>query len=188
MTRLWLLVVVGLSLSSGMAFASNAAQEVKKIPDQPYGEYLAGLHAAIHNDLAAAANFHEQALALDPENRMILSKSFTIFIADGRYDLALSAAHKLDEAKASDSIVQMFLFLEDMKSGAYDVSLGRLDNIGSAGVYGLFKPLFQAWVSQSQGKVTEAEANISKMLEDKSFKEFKQFHAGLFYDYIGKTQ
>ncbi|MBL4800982.1 MAG: tetratricopeptide repeat protein [Emcibacter sp.] len=29
---------------------------------------------------------------------------------------------------------------------------------------------------------------ILLMVEDKSFKEFKQFHAGLFYDYIGKTQ
>ena len=188
MVSLSLMAVAGLIFSSVSVTASNGVRDVKKIADQPYGEYLAGLHAAVHNDLAAAAGFHEQALALDPENSMILRKSFTIFVAAGRYDLALSTAHKLDDLNISDSIVQLFLFLERLKTGDHEASLSRLENIGNAGVYGLFKPLFQSWVLLAQGKEVEAEANMTVLLENRSFKEFKQFHAGLFYDYIGKTQ
>jgi len=183
-----LMAVAGLGAFSAMVAASNGAKDVKQIPDQPYGEYLAGLHAAIHNDLHAAADFHEQVLILDPENHMILRKSFMLFIADGRYEQALKVAHKLDKLNVSDSMVQMFLFLEQLKAKDYEASLANLDNIGSAGVYGLFKPLFRSWVLLAQGKPAEAEANMSLLLEDKGFREFKKFHAGLFYDFIGKTQ
>ena len=182
------IAVLGLCLSSLMAVASNGVKDVKQIQDQPYGEYLAGLHAAINNDVSAAADFHAQALALDPENSMILRKSFILFVIDGRYEQALKVAHKLDDLNISDSMVQMFLFLEKMKAKDYEASLTRLDNIGSAGVYGLFKPLFKSWVLVAQGKTEQAEANMAKLLENRSFMDFKQFHAALFYDYIGKTQ
>ncbi len=180
------LVVVAVFSSSGLA--SNGAKQVKQIPDQPYGEYLAGLHAAIHNDLSAAADFHEKALALDPENPMILKKSFTLFIANGRYNDAQKVAHKLDEMEVSDSVVQMFLFLEQLNRKDYDTALSKLNDISSAGVYGLFKPLFQSWVLLAQGNSAEAESNMTKTLESMGFKDFKKFHAGLFYDYLGKTQ
>lgn len=182
------IAVLGLCLSSVMAVASNGAKDVKKIQDQPYGEYLAGLHAAINNDVSAAADFHAQALVLDPENSMILRKSFILFVIDGRYEQALKVAHKLDDLNISDSMVKMFLFLEKMKARDYEASLSKLDNIGNAGVYGLFKPLFKSWILVAQGKTELAEANMIKLLENKSFMSFKQFHAALFYDYIGKTQ
>jgi tetratricopeptide (TPR) repeat protein len=82
----------------------------------------------------------------------------------------------------------MFLFLEQLKSKKYDAALVRLDEIGDAGVYGLFQPLFQSWVLLAQGKEAEAEARMQKLLEKENFKDFKQFHAGLFYDLLGKTQ
>lgn len=178
----------GLGTFSGTTLASSGAGQVKQIPDQPYGEYLAGLHAAIQNDLAAAADFHEQALELDPENRMILKKAFTIFIGDGRYDAALKTAHKLDELEDSSSMVQLFLFLEQLNLKDYDTALSRLDNINSEGVYGLLKPLFKAWILVAQKKFTEAEADMGKLLESPGFKDFKKFHAGLFYHHQGKTE
>ncbi|VAX02640.1 FIG140336: TPR domain protein [hydrothermal vent metagenome] len=176
------------TVSFSAAFASNGTGDIKQIPDQPYGEYLAGLHAAIHNDLRVAADFHEKALVLDPDNRMILRKSFTIFIADGRYDSALKVAHKLTEFDISNSMIQMFLFLEQLEAGNHDAALLNLENMGNAGVYGLFKPLFQSWVLLSQGKSEEAEDVVKALLEQKGFDDFKKFHAGLLYDFIGKTQ
>lgn len=170
------------------AVASNGAGDVKQIADQPYGEYLAGFHAAIHNDLHTAADYYQKALALDPENQAILRKSFTLFIADGRYDAAEQTARKLTELNVSDSMVQMFLLLQKFKTKDYDAALVNLDNLGDAGVYGLFKPLFRSWILLAQGKTDVAEANMREVLASKSFMDFKKFHAGLFYDYLGKTQ
>ena len=167
---------------------NNDREDVKQIADQPYGEYLAGLHAASHHDIRAAADFHEKALMLDPDNQMILRKSFVIFIADARYDAALKVAHKLAALDISDSMVEMFLFLEHLKGGAHEAALASLDSMGNAGVYGLFKPLFQSWILLVQGKTELAEENIRKSLDNKGFVDFKKFHAGLFYDYLGKTQ
>lgn len=185
---LFVLAALGLTIFPGKGLASNGVKELKQVPDQPFGEYLAGLHAAIHNDLSAAADFHEKALLLDPENRMILKKSFTLFIADGRYGEAQKAAHKLDELEVSDNMIKMFLFLEQLKSGDHEQALVKLDDIGSAGVYGLLKPLFRSWVLMAQGKSVEAEENTALLLESPGFKDFKKFHAGLLYDYLGKTQ
>ncbi len=167
---------------------SSGVPDVKQGVDQPFGEYLAGLHAAIHNDIHVAADFHEQALALDPENEMILRKSFALFISDGRYNQALKSGHKLTELKVADSMVRMFLFLEKAKAADYDGALADLDNLGAAGVYSLLKPLFRAWILLAQGEAGEAEGLIETLLETESFKDFKQYHAGLFYEYIGKTQ
>lgn len=182
--------VLAFGLLSGMsvATAKNSDPKIDQTTDKPYGAYLAGLHAAIHNDLLAAADFHEKALELDPENSMILRKSFSVFIAAGRYDAALKVSHKLIQLDISDSMVQMFLFLEQLKAGNHDAALSRLDTVGEAGVYGLFKPLFQSWVLLAQGKSEQAEAGIQEFLKNQSFKEFKKFHAGLLYDYLGKTQ
>ena len=192
MSRLLLVAVLGLCVFSGAGFANSAANnppgDLNQVPEQPYGEYLAGLHAARHNDLGAAADFNQQALLLAPDNQMILRKSFILFIADGRYDAALKVGQKLDDLGVSDSMVQMFLFLGQVKARDYEPALLRLDGIANAGVYGLFKPLFKSWVLMAQGKTAEAEAGMTALLEDKSFKDFKGFHAGLFYDYLGKTQ
>ncbi|MCF8474950.1 MAG: tetratricopeptide repeat protein [Emcibacter sp.] len=181
--------VVAFGLLPDIAAANNDTKEdISRSQQEPFGEYLAGLHAAFNNDLHAAADYHEKALALDPENLMILKKSFAFFIADGRYDLALRAAHKHTDLHITDSMVQMFLFLEQVELKNYDAALLGLDNLGDAGVYGLFKPLFRAWILVKEGKNAEAEKIVTKLLEDKNFKDFKQFHGGLFYDYLGKTE
>lgn len=182
------IMMVGMMSFSGSVLASNGAKDVAQIKDQPFGEYLAGLHATRQHDIHAAANFHEKALALDPDNQMILRKSFSIFVADGRYEAALKVARKLSEQKSADNLVEMFLFLEQLKSKKYDEALAHLDEIGDAGVYGLFQPLFQSWILLAQGKEAEAEARMQKLLEKENFKDFKRFHAGLFYDLLGKTQ
>lgn len=180
--------LVAFAVFSSPGLASSGVKDVRQVPDRPYGEYLAGLHAVIHNDLRSAADFHEKALELDPENRMLLKKSFTLFITNGRYDDARKVARKLDEMGISDSVVQMFLFLEQLNSRDYDTALAKLNAISSAGVYGLFNPLFLSWVLLAQGNSAEAEANMAKILESRGFKDFKKLHAGLFYDYLGKTQ
>jgi len=185
---LLLLAAACLAYSSGYVAAHNSANNSDVPPKQPYGDYLAGLHAVIHSDLRAAAEFHEKALALDPDNKMILKKAFMVFISDGRYDLAKKVADKLAELNVSDSMVQMFLFLEKAKSKEYDAALLALDKLGNAGVYGLFKPLFKSWILLAQGKSVEAETTINTLLKTKGFKGFKQFHAGLFYDFTGKSQ
>ncbi len=180
-----LLILIIITVFPFVVFANS---NIKNVPEQPYGEYLAGWHAAIHSDLKAATEFHEKALAIDPENKMILRKAFTLFISDGKYDLALSAANKLTALGVSDSLMQVFLFLEKVKTKDYDAALQQLDNIGDAGVYGLFKPIFRSWTYLAQGKNDEAEVNITDLLASKGFKDFKKFHAGLLYDYLGKTQ
>jgi len=188
-TLIPLMMLIGAFVTPfAVATAKNGDPYIDQGASKPYGAYLAGLHAAIHNDLHAAADFHEKALELDPDNSLILRKSFSIFVADGRYDAALKVSHKLIDLDISDSMVQMFLFMEQFKAGNFDAAVGRLDNVGEAGVYGLFKPLFLSWTLLAQGKANQAEANLQKFLENKSFAEFKKFHAGLLYDYLGKTQ
>lgn len=184
----FIIAMIGLVISSGAGMASNGLKDLKQVPDQPYGKYLAGFHAAIQNDLVTAADFYEQALEIDPENRMILKKAFTIFIGDGRYESALKSAHKLNELGDPGSMVQIFLVLEQLNLKDYEKALSILDSIDNAGVYGLLKPLFKSWVLVGQGKLTEAEENMVKLLETKGFKDFKKFHAGLLFDHIGKTQ
>jgi len=185
-----LLVMAIISFAPSVtAFADGkGAPEVSQAGNLPFGEYLAGRHAAIHHDIRSAANFHEQALILDPDNELILRKSFGIFISDGRYDQALKSAHKLTSLNIEDSMVKMFLFLEKAKAKDFEGALVDLDKIGAAGVYSLFKPLFRAWVLVANGQAQEAEAVIETLLKTVGFKDFKQYHAGLIYDHLGKTE
>lgn len=185
---LFLIAVFGLVIFSGIVIASNGDIKQKQVSDKPYGEYLAGRHAASQNDLHAAADFHQRALVLDPENLMILKRSFTVFIADGRYGEALRVAHKLNELDFSDSVIKLFLFLEKFKSKDFEMALAQLEKLSDAGVYGLFKPLFRSWVLLALDKPDEAEENMVKLIASGGFKDFKKFQAGLFYDHLGKTQ
>lgn len=179
--------VTALALSMGPALAWKESPPLRQVSEKPFGEYLAGLHAARNSDLHMAADFYAKILALDPDDQMILRKSFSIFIADGQYDKASDVAHKLADDNVGDSMVQMYLFLEQMKTGNHDAALLALNNLGDAGVYGLFKPLFLSWVLLAKGDAKMAEANIEASLKDKNFLDFKKFHAGLFYDFLGKT-
>lgn len=191
LNRMAAILFIGMAcfiMSFNAVSASNAKGYFKQVSDQPYGEYLAGVHATIHNDLHVAADFYEKALVLDPDNQMILRKSFTIFIADGRYDAALNVAHKLTEFGIADSMVQMFLFLDNLETDKHKAALSKLNKMGDAGVYGLFKPLFQSWLLVSQDKGEEAEEAIKELLAQKGFNDFKKYHAGLFYDFIGEAQ
>ncbi|WP_321393128.1 tetratricopeptide repeat protein [Emcibacter sp.] len=166
-----------------MTAQANVEQE-EEAP-KPYGAYLAGLHARATMDIGAAATYHQQALELDPDNLSLLARTFSLCIADGQYDCAGQVAEHMVELDRADSLIRLYQFLEVVKKGHFDKARKFLVQVGDAGVYALFKPLFEAWMFAKEGDKEEAARVLEELLQKDSFKNFKKFQAGLVYEYMG---
>ncbi|WP_138379621.1 tetratricopeptide repeat protein [Luteithermobacter gelatinilyticus] len=188
-SRVFLLqTVVLITFLAGCATSQKPVNEPATPPEQPFGEYLAGQHAQANMDIGAAAEYHQKALELDPDNLSLLGRTFSLCIADGRYDCAVRAANRLRQNGRADSLVHLFLFLEKVEAGANEKALGLLEQVGDAGVYGLFKPLLRAWIAAEQGRREDVELYLNQLFDNDSFENFKKYHAGLIYEYIGEYE
>ncbi|WP_417317365.1 tetratricopeptide repeat protein [Emcibacter sp.] len=171
-----------LSFSILPALASVDQEEEAR---KPYGAYLAGLHARATMDIGAAADYHQQALELDPDNLSLLARTFSLCIADGQYDCAGRVAARMEKLDRIDSLVRLYRFLELAHAGKFKKGRDYLEQVGDAGVYALFKPFFSAWMAAEEGKKDQAVAILEELLQKESFRDFKKFHAGLLYEHLG---
>lgn len=176
--------------AGGVSGAGSSGKTTNFSPEnleQPFGEYLAGQHARANMDLNVATDYYLQVLEQDKDNLSVMRRTYSLAIADGRYDQALTIARRLEELETSDNLVKLLLFLEKVKKRKFDQALERIDQIGSSGVYGLFKPLFKAWIYAETEQTAEAETVLTTLLSNESFRNFKRYHAALIYNKMGNT-
>ncbi|MFC7049683.1 tetratricopeptide repeat protein [Emcibacter nanhaiensis] len=184
-TGRWARIALLTALLSGSSMVAQANVDQVEEDKKPYGAYLAGLHARATMDIGAAADYHQQALELDPDNLSLLARTFSLCIADGQYDCASRVADHLVELDRADSLIRLYQFLELARDKRFKKAREYLEQVGDAGVYSLFKPLFSAWMAAEDGDEKQASAVLEELLQKDSFRDFKKFHAALIYEFTG---
>lgn len=157
-------------------------------PGIAYGSYLAAQHARMRGDTGAASEFYRDAIAADPENVVLLQHGFSLAIADGAYDRARELAGQLVRIDTSNTLPQIFMLLDGVRSGDYDAALGRLDHIPDNGLNRLMKPLMAAWAHAGADDMDAALEALGALDETAAFRPFLRNHRALLLDYGGDEE
>ena len=156
--------------------------------DSLSGNYLAGRHARLQHDTAAAAAYFGATLAADDDNQALLRRTMVVFLADGRIDQAAALAERRIEASAKSSMARLTLATRALKARDFVAAEEHLAEVKGKGFVALVQPLLLAWSRAGAGDEAGALAALAGMKGRGGFDVFRHFHAGLIKDVNGDPE
>lgn len=148
-----------------------------------YGAYLAAHAARLRDDIDAAAQNLERALASDPGNLDVQRLALIYAAADGRAETATAAAKAILATRPEDMLSGYVLATEAARAGDWAGAEARLAAIPDANLNALLGPLLRAWVAVGQGNVDEGLKRLQPLTARKPFLPIYNFHSALILDY-----
>jgi tetratricopeptide (TPR) repeat protein len=118
--------------------------------------YLSALHAQNTADPATAANYFDQALAIDPGNRNIMFRAFFQKAQAGDIDGALLYAKSAYADRPTLSVAPLLMAVDHYKNGEFQDAQDLIEGISGRSTVGLALPLLLAWAKAPTGNHTEA--------------------------------
>ena len=112
-------LLLGLVLAAAACAANRVEAPVLITPGQTLtGNYLAARHARAQNDEAAAADFLRAAIALAPDDNLLLGRTFFVLVLDGQVNDAVPLARRYVESSPDKSgLARLLLAIEDVRAG-----------------------------------------------------------------------
>ncbi len=141
------------------------------------GAYLAARQAASESDFAAAALWHDKALATDPNNPVLLEGAVTAYLAMGDIAKAAAYGHTLMEGGAKNQIAYLSVLASDALDGDFAKILA--DQAAGNTVGTLTDQLIVAWAKVGTGKMTQALADFDTVIKSSGTGAFGLYHKAL---------
>ncbi|ODT13467.1 MAG: hypothetical protein ABS35_37810 [Kaistia sp. SCN 65-12] len=181
-------------LASTSLIASAAAQAETSISDllddaMPTlsGSYLAALSATNSQDYDSAVVFFEEALSQDPENIILLDRTFMLLLANGEVERAIPLAEELVKLNGDNRVGRMALGVKALKAKQY-AEAGKQFGHGDKGPLGnISSGLLSAWAAEGQGQTDAALKIVETLQGPEWYGVFKNFNSALINDHAGRT-
>jgi tetratricopeptide (TPR) repeat protein len=162
--------IVALSLAA----AAPAAAAATGLP----GAYLAAIQADMRDDYAAAAEYYRRALALDPDNAVIIQNAAVARMAIGDVGGARDLAERLSEATPGSPIALLVLLADALARDDFDAAEAVLAARGPD-ANPLLVGLIEGWIAAGRDDFTEAQARFDAMNANEALAAYGQYHKAL---------
>ncbi len=156
-------------------------------PATPAGNYLAGIYAESVGETGRAADYMTQALAQDPTNLELASRTYVLLAGEGRMEEAAAIARRLVETKPKAPIANLTLVAVSIKAGDYAAAETRLRALPKQGLNRVVAPLLLAWVLVGEDRSDAALAELGVLADHSGFASLYELHAGLINDVAGRA-
>ncbi len=185
------LVGAGLAMAVGMASVLWAPAPAEALFEgglfSPSGNYLAGRLAGRNRDNATAAEFYSRALRSDPNNPVILERTFLLELSSGRLGAAEKLAHRVIRQDNRNRLARVVLGLKEFKEKRF----GKAREHWQAGAHGsiglLTGSLLTAWSHAGEGDTAKALEALEQLSGTEAFGIYRIFHGALIAD-LGEDQ
>jgi tetratricopeptide (TPR) repeat protein len=181
-----LLVVLGLActtLSTGAAVGGTPEDAKSTL----LGSYLAGRLARGQHDTTTAAAYLRSALALDPDNSVLIEQSFLMEVVEGNWPRAETLARELLKTHSEHRTAHAFMGLVEFKAGNSDAAEEHFKAANANPIGELTSTLAQAWLYQTQGRTQEALAKLDAPKQPDWAQYYLRYHRALIADQAGKS-
>lgn len=169
---------------SNVAWVEERPDEMRSL----LGSYLAGRLARTQRENSKAADFYEKALSKDPENGLILERTFLLEAIAGDWDNALRLAREVAETESSHQIARFLLAIKSFKDGNYDEAIKEFSSARKGALPDLTARLSLAWTQLADGKGDLALKELDQMKKAEWSRFYQQYHKGLIADLAGKKK
>lgn len=153
------------------------------------GSYLAARHAGKIRDVDQAARYFAQALRSDPENPLLIERSFIHELSAGNMAKAEELAQAVVEVSAEHRISQIVLGLRAARENRHEKAREHLQKAAVTPVGELTSGLLLAWSFAQEGRLDDAIEALGALDTYDAFANFKLLHSALIADHLGdRTQ
>lgn len=158
-------VVFGKRLANGIfsfwvavfAFLAVPSFSAENTPtSEQISSYMAGRIKELSKDYSGAAEHYKELIANDPENPFLLNEGLIVFIADGDWSSAVSAADKLDKAGAQSFFAANTLIATELMQENYFDVISRVDQFETSIGHDL-PPIVRGWANIGAQEIDAAD-------------------------------
>ena len=125
--------------------------------------YVLGRHAFAMDQIDQASRYFASALSADPDDPVLLRRTFDLALAAGEETLANRLAEKLAVANRYDTTVGLVRIAAAIKRKDWDTADRLRADLAQAGFAAFTLPIVEAWTLQGRGRTNEA---LSKLTVD----------------------
>ena len=193
--KIALVFSIVLLLSIERVKASNESK-----PDSVYTNfvknYLAGDYAIRHNNHEEASKIFLKASNEAPNNKVLLSYSYSLHQKLGKIDKSVDLAEKYLKIAPTDSNINILRATKAIKNKEYDkaeeilnISTKHEPITVASSINRVILPFLKLWVKIGQGKNSEAILEINEKIESSSAPSlFTHYQKALISDFTGDTK
>lgn len=173
-----------------MARGSATAQPDNGLPvaSSLEGNYLAGRFAGSIADYRASADYFASALLDAPDDKFLLERALSLYIAAGELTEVRAFAERLRDLDADSPIAAMTIGIDDFQSGHWDEAIASFQHARSGPLLTLAVEILSAWAEQGAGRTDDALARLGKLDGEKWYLFFRHYHAGLIASVAGRGE
>lgn len=153
-----------------------------------YGAYLAGRVAHLRKNFSTASDYYIKALALDPDNKELISNVYLILVSQSRVDEAAAYAKQNLANGSKDDFVRLVIAVKDMHDGNYQQSITGSKSLANPIYKEFISPLLNAWNYAGLKQPDKALKSLEKLKNEPSFRAVYHFHAGMINDYFNRNR
>lgn len=190
-------ILIGVALVAGLAGCQvPPPPSAAKPPIEPLlgrtalGPFAAARAAQIRGDSRSASAYYLMALRHDPENVEMLQRTFTLLVAEGQVDQALSLSQRVLKFDPDAAIPLLTLGLKAARDNRWDDAERHFAAIPARGVFALLAPMVTAWAKAGQDLPVQALDRLAALgqKEGSGLDAVHAFHAALIMDLAGRDQ
>jgi Flp pilus assembly protein TadD len=152
------------------------------------GNYLAARHARTQGDESAAATFLLAALARSPDDPMLLSRTLSVLILDGRVGEAVEIAKRTIAVQPEMTLAHLTLAVEDLRLERYGAATARLESLTQNNENLFVAPLLLAWARAAEGDADRALAGIQPPSSNPQLALLQNLHAAWISEKAGRGE
>ena len=175
-----LLLATSLAIPAAAATNTAATHDVYGIS----GDYLASRSAGRLQDIAAAADFTERALAKDKSNPGLIERLFQYQLALGNIDKAEELAKQVIPANSQQRMARTVLGLKEMRNRHYGEARDQFAEAAYTPVGELTSGLLRAWAWAGEGELNPALRELSKLDNQDAFANYQALNEALILDFL----
>jgi tetratricopeptide (TPR) repeat protein len=149
------------------------------------GNYLAARLAGAVRDLAAGAEFYQEALADDPDNPQLIERAFTLALASGDIDEAVALAGRLPPRADTNRLAGLAQAVIDLQQGDTADARKIVAEHARGPLADLTAALVSAWTFAADGDRAAALNRLDTLRGPDLYTAFTTFHGGIIADYMG---
>lgn len=153
-----------------------------------FGSYLAGHVARAQRENSRAAKFYENALSKDPDNEVLLLRTFLLEAIGGDLDRAMRLAGDVAANETSHQIARFLLGVKAFKQSELGAAEKHFAAVGKGTLYSLTSRLALAWTFLADGDADRALKELTKLQKADWSQFYQHYHQGLIADVAGKQQ
>tara|TARA_A100001234_G_scaffold91570_1_gene80689 strand:+ start:2706 stop:4424 length:1719 start_codon:yes stop_codon:yes gene_type:complete len=143
------------------------------------GNYLTGRVAYNNHDLNDATSSFRDALKKDPNENLLLRRSFIAELEAGNLDHAIKLAERALKQKKTSIFMHLVIGLRDAKEGSWDKALGNFNKMESSQVNEILKPLLLGWSYLGKKDLPKARQNLLSLKKKRGFELLSLLHTAL---------